>query len=145
MASNHEQFWTHQTYAVVGSEAQGGFPKLTYRGLKALGKKVFAVDPDRDQIEGDAAVHDFDALPGSVDAVVLEVPKEQSAAWVEKAAAIGVRDVWIHMGRESPDALRAARTHGINLRTGTCAVMYVTPGLSYHAIHRGLMKLTGRY
>ncbi len=46
---------------------------------------------------------------------------------------------------ETPEAIPGAREKNLNLRTGTCAVMYVTPGFTYHAIHRGIMKLIGKY
>ncbi len=29
--------------------------------------------------------------------------------------------------------------------SGTCAVMYLTPDLTYHSIHKWIMKLTGKY
>ena len=76
---------------------------------------------------------------------MIEVPKEETRDWVERAADAGVRDVWIHMRRETPEALALAQERGLDLRFGTCAVMYVTPGFTYHAIHRGIMKLLRKY
>ena len=57
----------------------------------------------------------------------------------------GIEDVWIHMGTETPDALALANERGINARSGTCAVMYVTPGVTFHSIHKWIMKLLGKY
>ena len=145
MASNYETFWEHNSYAVVGNKAKRNFPLLTYRGLRKLGKAVFPVDPSTEEIEKDHAYATLDELPTRVDAVVLEVPKEDTKDWVAKVADAGIKDVWIHMGRETPEALDLAREHGINARTGTCAVMYVKPGLSYHSIHRWIAKRTGKY
>lgn len=145
MPSNHELFWQNERYAVVGHTEARGFPLLTYRGLKNLGKTVFPVDVSVPTIDGDPTFGDLAALPEAVQAMVLEVPPEETAAWIERAADAGVKDVWVHMKRETPEALAKAQERGINLRTGTCAVMYVTPGFSYHAIHRGLRKLTGNY
>lgn len=145
MPSNHELFWHRDRFAVVGHSATRGFPLLTYRGLKGLGKKAFPVDASATAIDGDAAFKDLASIPDGVEAVVLEVPQDETLGWVEQAAALGVKDVWVHMTRESPEAIALAEERGINLRTGTCAVMYVTPGFSYHAIHRGLRKLSGKY
>jgi predicted CoA-binding protein len=128
MASNHETFWENDCFAVVGDKAKQNFPVLTYRGLKKLGKAVFPVDPSLEEVEGDHAYATLEGLPSKVDAVVLEVP-----------------DVWIHMGRETPEALALARDKGMNARTGTCAVMYVKPEASYHSIHKWIMKLVGKY
>jgi len=145
MASNYETFWDNDSFAVVGDKARQSFPVLTYRGLKKLGKAVFPVDPSAEEIEGDRAYATLECLPAKVDAVVLEVPKEDTRDWVAKVAGAGIKDVWIHMGRETPEALDLARDHGMNARTGTCAVMYVKPELSYHSIHKWIVKLAGKY
>ena len=145
MTSSYETFFEKGSFAVVGNAARGNFPRLTYRGLKSMGKTVYPVDPSGGAVEGDESFLDLAALPGPVDAVVIEVPREETRDWVERAADAGVRDVWIHMRRETPETLALARERGLDLRCGTCAVMYVTPGFTYHAIHRGIMKLLRKY
>ena len=143
--SDYETFWENDSFAVVGHEARKNFPRLTYRGLKRLGKVVFPVDPSADEIEGDEVYVDLEHLPEKVDAVVLEVPKGETRDWVEKAAQAGIEEIWIHMQRETPEALELARERGLNVRSGTCAVMYLTRGPTYHAIHKWINKLTGKY
>ena len=145
MTSNYETFFENDRFAVVGNKAKQNFPVLTYRGLKKLGKEVFPVDASMEEIEGDHAYAALGDLPVKVDAIVLEVPKEDTRNWVAKAADAGIKDVWIHMGRETPEAVALAQDKGMNARTGTCAVMYVKPELSYHSIHKWIMKRIGKY
>jgi predicted CoA-binding protein len=145
VASDYETFWENSSFAVVGHAARKNFPRLTYRALKQQGKVVYPVDPSADEIEGDRAYKDLQALPGKVDAVVLEVPKEETRDWVARAAEAGIKNVWIHMARETPEALALAKEKGLNARSGTCAVMYLTPGFTYHSIHKWIMKLMGKY
>jgi len=145
MGSNHEDFFLKSSFAIVGHSAKKNFPKLTYGGLKQMGKTVYAVDPGSNEIEGDKAYPDLASLPGKVEAVVLELPKEETADWVAKAAEAGIKDLWVHMNTETDEALVLAREKGMNLRTGTCAVMYVTPGFSFHSFHKWIMKLRGKY
>jgi predicted CoA-binding protein len=145
MASNYETFWEKRSFAVVGHTAKGNFPRLTYQGLKKLGKVVFPVDPSANEIEGDKAYTTLDLIPEKVDAVVLEVPKEETRDWVAKAADAGIMDVWIHMRRDTPEALALAKEKGMNARSGTCGVMYVTPGFTYHSIHKWIAKLAGKH
>lgn len=145
MPSNHEAFWALSKFAVVGHSAKKPFPRLTYRGLKKLGKTVFPVDPSVDEIDGDQTYPDLASLPEKVDGIVIEIPKEETRDWVEKAAEAGVKDIWIHQSADTPDALALAKEKGINARHGTCAVMYVTPGVTYHSIHKLIMKLVGKY
>ena len=130
---------------MVGHSAKRPFPRLTYGALKEQGKVVFAVDPSTDEVDGDPTCADLDSLPGAVDAVVIEVPQGESAQWVRKAAALGVRDVWLHMNTASEEALAVARDANLRLRHGTCAVMYLKQGFTYHSIHRWVNRLRGKY
>ncbi len=145
VSTTHESFWDHASFAFVGSSGTKGFPKLSYGAAKERGKKVFAVDGTVEEIEGDRAFPDFEALPEPVDAAVLEVPREETADWVGRAADAGIREVWIHMNRDTPEALAVADERGVTLHTGSCAVMYLTSGFNVHGLHRWIEKLRGRY
>ena len=145
MPSDYESFWTFNRYAVVGHSARRPFARLTYQGLKDNGKTVYAVDPSAERLEGDPAYPDLASLPEKVDGVVLELPKEETAAWLKQAIEAGVQDIWIHQMTESPEALALAHEHGIRLRSGTCAVMYLKRGFSFHSIHRVVNRLRGKF
>lgn len=145
MPSAYEEFWARSSFAVVGNSAKKSFPRLTYNALKKTGRTVFAVDPSVAEIEGDKTYSDLKSLPERVEAVVLEPPKEETAHWVEQAADAGIKNVWIHMNRDTPEAVAVAQREGLNLLKGTCAVMYVTPGFTYHSLHKWVDKLTGKY
>lgn len=145
MASAHEAFWTHSSYAFVGHSAKKGFPHISYGEAKKQGKRVFAVDPSAEKIDGDKAYPDLRSLPEKVEAVVVEVPRGETLGVVRQAADAGIKDVWIHMNRETPEALAFAKEKGLNVLTGTCAAMYVTRGVSYHSIHKWVNKLLGKY
>jgi predicted CoA-binding protein len=145
MPSIHQEFWEGSSFAVVGHSRVKPFPMLTYAALRSMPEKmVVAVDPSRESIEGDPCFADLSRIPEPVEAVVLEVPKEETASWVEAAANHGVRKIWIHMGRETPEALSLAAEHGIEVCTGTCAVQYLDDGFP-HNVHRFLRKLSGRW
>ena len=145
MTTPNEDFWKHASFAFVANSAKKPFPTLSYGELKKQGKKVFAVDPAATEIEGDATYPDLASLPEPVEAVVLESPREETAEWVRRAADAGIHDVWIHMNRDTPEALEIARERGLDVHTGTCAVMYVKPGFTYHTLHKWIAKLTGKY
>jgi len=145
MPSECEKFWDADVYAVVGASARKPFPKITYNALKERGKTVFAVDATADQIEGDATFSDLATLPQSPQAVVMELPKEETAEWVARAADAGVIEVWLHQMTDTPEALRVAEERGLHALTGHCAVMYAKPGFSMHAPHRWIWKLLKKY
>ena len=83
--------------------------------------------------------------PARCEAAVLELPKEETAAWVAKAADAGVERIWIHQMTDTPEALAEAEKRGLKVITGHCAVMYNKPGMSMHAPHRWIWKLLGKY
>lgn len=146
MTSFHEVFWTNERYAVVGNSADKPFPSLTYGFLKKRGATVFPIDPSTDTVDGDATYEDLASLPQPVQAVVIEVPAAQTAAWVKKAADAGIVHVWIHQGADTPEALAIGEERGLQIRHGNCAVMYVTEGFAQgHGIHRFLWKAIGKY
>ena len=145
MTTSNEEFWNHKSFAFVAHSAKKPFPTLSYGELKKQGKQVFPVDPSVEEIEGDATFPDLVSLPQKVDAVVLEAPREETADWVRQAADAGIQHVWIHMNRDTPEALELARQRGLDVRTGTCAVMYVKPGLSYHSVHKWINQALGNY
>lgn len=145
MQSDREQFWNHASFAVVGDSAGRSFPKLTFQSLEKSGKTVYAVDPSEAPVDGATSYPDFASLPTPVEAAVLELPKAKTAEWVRKAADAGIKAVWIHQQTDTPEALALARENDMEICSGTCAVMYVKPGLSSHALHRGIMKLLKKY
>ena len=146
MASDRERFWDRDTYAVVGHQgSKKAFPKITYQALKERGKTVYPIDAGSGDLDGDKTYPDFATLPGPVSAAVIEVPKEETAGWVAKAADAGVTDVWIHQMTDTPEALAEAEKRGLKVITGHCAVMYNKKGLSMHSPHRGIWKLLGKY
>jgi predicted CoA-binding protein len=146
MPSFHETFWNNERFAVIGNSADKPFPRLTYGFLKERGSVVFPVDSSAADIDGDPTVPDLSSLPEPVQAAIIEVPKEQTAAWVEAAADAGIEHVWIHQGADTPEALAIGEQRGLKVRHGNCAVMYVTEGFAQgHGIHRFLWKVLGKY
>jgi len=146
MPTRNEEFWTHDRYAFVGHTEKKGFPKLSFGLLrKQEGKIAYPVDPSVAEVDGEKTYPDLASLPETVDGVVLEVPKSETKDWVQQAADAGIPRVWIHMQRDTPEALELAAEKGIEVHTGTCAVMYVKKGPSYHSIHKWLMKAAGKY
>jgi predicted CoA-binding protein len=145
MPSEYEKFWENESFAFVGVSAKKPFPKTSYAELKNQGKKVFAVDPSAEKIEGDRAFPDFGSLPEKVEAAVIETPKEETEDWIAGAADAGIKNVWIHVGRDTPEALALAAERGLKVLTGTCAVMYVTKRFTGHSIHKWINKLLGKY
>ena len=146
MPSECEGFWDAASYAIVGRQSsKKAYPKISYGALKERGKTVYPIDPGSGEVDGDKAYPDFASLPSPVKAAILELPKEETATWVAKAADAGVEQIWIHQMTDTPEALAEAEKRGLKVVTGHCAVMYNKPGMSMHAPHRWIWKMLGKY
>ena len=146
MPSEKEAFFSLGSYAVVGNIKLRPFPRLTYRNLRQLGKKVLPVEMGGSRyVEGDEAFPSVADLPERVDGVVVELPRNRVMEVAVQVSEAGIRHLWLHMGCDPPEVLAFCEEQGINVRHGSCAVMYTQQGLSYHSIHRWLMKLVGKY
>lgn len=134
-----------QHIAVVGVSRTGkGFGNAAMKELQVRGYKVFPVHPSLEYINGERCVTHLSALKDEVEGVFICVPPKEAVKIIEEAAAIGIRNVWLQQGAESPEALEVARAHDLNLVSGKCILMYVQPVRSFHGWHRAFVQLTGR-
>jgi len=146
MPSHRELFFELPSFVVIGNSAAKPFPRLTYNNLRLRGKKVFPLDLGGvDEVEGDANIKSLDALPEEVAGAIVEVPRDQTLDVVEAVERAGIRQLWLHMKSESPEVLAFCEEKRIDVRWGTCAVMYTQQGFSFHSIHKAIMKLLGKY
>lgn len=146
MASNKASFFNATSYVVVGNSRTKGFPVITYRNLRRMGKTVYPVDlGGGDTVEGDKAYASVAEVPGDVDAAIIEVPAEQTLAAAKSVVEAGIGHVWLHQRSDTPAVVSYLRDHQVDYHTNGCAVMYTNNRLSMHSIHRGLWKMLGKY
>lgn len=144
-----EHFFLQQSFVVLGdSRSKGGFPKLSYGNLKMLGKTLYPIDVGAGpEVAGDVPLTSLDALPDDVtiDGAIIELARADVLPTVQKLDARGIRKIWVHQGRDTPELAAFCREQGLELHTGSCAVMYTQQGFSYHSIHKWVMKLARKY
>jgi hypothetical protein len=140
-----QHFIDGKRIAVVGvSRSEKKFGNMAFAELAARGYQVFAVHPAAKEIAGAPCYPNLAALRGQVDGVLVIVAPQQAAQVLREAAAIGVKNVWLQQGAESPEALALARELGLELVANKCVLMYAPPVRSFHAWHRGFVWLTGK-
>ena len=111
----------------------------------AEGHKVYPVNPNVDQINGETCYKDVTSLPDNVDRLYIVTPKDQTAAVLKEAAAKGIKNVWIQQRSENDEAVRLAEESSINLIQKECMFKFVDPVSGPHALHRFISKLFGSY
>lgn len=140
--SAKSDFFTHERFALVGDSRDKKFPQFTHKYLQEQGKTVYPVDlaGGKPGYLGSLA-----EVPEDAEAVIIEVAKEKTDEVVSRAVEHGFKSIWLHQMTDTPEALQLAAAAGASVETGACAVMYLAPTLTPHALHRGIWKLIGRY
>jgi predicted CoA-binding protein len=142
-------FLANRRIAVTGvsRNPKGHGSNLVYKRLRDRGYDVFAVNPNADEIEGDACYHDLKSIPDGVEAVVIGTRPELAEATMRECAELGIRHVWMHRGpgagSVSPGATVYGRDHGITVIDGGCPLMFGPTADFGHRAMRGIFKLTG--
>jgi predicted CoA-binding protein len=143
-------FLGQKRIAVAGvSRTPGGShgANVVYTGLKKAGYEVFAVNPNAEEVEGDACYPDIKSIPGGVDAVVVGTAADVSAAVVKDCAELGIQRVWLHRsfggGSVSPEAVTAGDETGITLIAGGCPMMFLENADIGHRCMRWVLSVTG--
>jgi hypothetical protein len=131
--------------AVVGvSRDAKKFGNAIYTELKKRGYQVYAVNPSIQDLAGEPCYPGLEALRGKIDGAVICLQPAKITAVLQEAAQIGLHNIWLQQGSESPEVLKTARDLGLNPVSKKCILMYATPVQSFHNFHRFVMKLVGQ-
>lgn len=144
------EFLAKRRIAVTGvsrenPQQHGG--NAVYRRLRAQGYVVFAVNPNRDEVEGDTCYHDLGEIPGGVDAVVIATSPTHAEETMRRCSELGIRHVWMHRGTGpgsvSPAAAAYGRQKGIVVIDGGCPLMFLPKTDPGHRMMRRIGTWTG--
>jgi predicted CoA-binding protein len=122
--SSVENFLSQKNIAVVGvSRNSKKFGNTIYRSLKKKGYNVFPINPNAEKIEGDNCYPDLLSLPEKIDAVVINVPPEETEKVVLKVNKAGIKRVWLQQGSQSEKAINFSQENGIDCVSNECILM----------------------
>jgi len=142
------EFLAHKRIAVTGVSRK---PKehgsnTVFKRLRDRGYKVFAVNPNADEVEGARSYHDLSSIPGGVDAVVIATSPDKAQGTMRECVKFGIKHVWMHRsyGQGSVNAAATAygREHGITVIDGGCPLMFDPTADFGHKVMR--MVFAGR-
>ena len=112
------------TVAVVGAtDNPSKYGARIYRDLKHKGFTVFAVNPNRDTVDGDPAYPDLASLPEAPTIVDFVVPSRFTLHHLQKCLELGLMNVWIQPGAESPEVLEFVQEHDFNYLAQACIMV----------------------
>lgn len=116
------------TVAVVGAtDDPAKYGSRIYRDLKRKGFTVYAVNPSRDEVDGDPcwpSLGDLPELPTIVDFVV---PPARTLAILEECRALGLENVWIQPGAGDEAVAAYLDDHDFNHLIDACIMVESLP------------------
>ncbi len=112
------------TVAVVGATDNAmKYGSVIYRDLKRKGYPVYPVNPNRTEVDGDKAYPTLDTLPESPTIVNIVVPPSVTIRVLRKSLELGLKNVWLQPGAESPESLAFLQEHGFNYLANACIMV----------------------
>jgi uncharacterized protein len=131
----------------VSRDPQNHGSNVVYRRLKERGYEVFAINPNAEEVEGDASYHDLRSISGGVEAVVIGTRPEIAEQTMRECAELGIKHVWMHRGpgagSVSEEAANYGREHGITVIDGGCPCMFDPTADLGHKVMRFVFTLNG--
>lgn len=125
-------FLSHRRLAVAGVSRKGDTAANgIYRALRDAGYRVFPLNPNAAEVEGDPCFPSVGAIPGGVDGVIVATHPDVAAEVVRECALLRVPRVWLHrsfgQGSVSEEAVELARSEGLDVIDGACPLMFLEP------------------
>lgn len=111
--------------------------------IRKRGKNVYLVDLS-DKSDPDA-LNNISEIPGDIHAAIIGVTKTEPADVIKSLKDKGVSKMWIHWNTETLKVKEMLDDPAVEYITGRCPMMYLGSDLSIHGVHRGVVKLMGKY
>jgi uncharacterized protein len=143
-------FLARKRIAVTGvsREPQSHAGNIVYNRLKDRGYEVFPINPNADEVEGDACYGTLSDVPVSVEAVVIATPPEAAQETIDECVELGIDLVWMHRlfgsGSVSEEAAESCRERGLTVIDGGCPLMFEPCSDKGHKVMRFLFTMTGK-
>ena len=122
--STIEEFLSQEVFAIVGaSRDRSKYGNKVYRDLREKGFKVYPVNPNTSEVEGDTCYPDIISLPQKPDVVNTVVPPKVTEEIVKQCKVLGINRVWMQPGSESEEAIGFCEENGIKVVHSQCAMV----------------------
>jgi predicted CoA-binding protein len=99
------------------------YGSVIYRDLKNKGFRVYPVNPNRETVDGDPTYASLAALPERPTILNLVVPPEATLRVLEAARDLGLWNVWVQPGAESPEVLSFLQANDFNYLANACIMI----------------------
>lgn len=113
------KFLAGQRFAVVGASAnREKYGNKVLRVYQQRQLDVVPVNPSGGEIEGLTAYADLPSVPGTIDGLSIITPPKITEQVVAQALSLGIKNIWMQPGAESPAAIELTEQAGANVIAG---------------------------
>ena len=81
------------------------FGNRIYKKLKSRGYKVYPVNPNYSEIDGDTCYKSLSALPEKPEVIDMVVSPRHGIAVIDEAAQLGIKNIWLQPGTYDDELL----------------------------------------
>ncbi len=112
------------TVAIVGAtDNPAKYGNVIYKDLKGKGFTVFPVNPKKGTVDGDQAYGSLQEIPSKPTVVNLVVPPGVVQGILQQCLDLGLSNVWLQPGAESPKNLAFLKEHNFNYLANACIMI----------------------
>ena len=110
--------------AVIGAtDHPAKYGGIIYRDLKAKGYKVFAVNPNRETVDGDPCWPSVKDLPEKPTIANFVIPAARGLEVLDQCEEAGIFNIWVQPGAESPELEERLRNGPFTWLTRACVMV----------------------
>lgn len=110
--------------AVVGANNNPRkYGYVIYRDLKRKGFDVYPVNPNQQAVDGDTAYPTVADLPETPTIVDFVVPPAVTLEVLKRCLELGLTNVWVQPGAESPEVIAYLQEHDFNYLAHACIMV----------------------
>jgi predicted CoA-binding protein len=126
------EFLAQERFAVAGVSRDGeAAANYIFKRFKELGREVYAINPNAEEVEGERCYASLADLPAPPDAVVVGTPADKAIEIARQCEDAGVQQVWFHRsidgGSFSEEAAELCSGYGATVIPGGCPMMHLHP------------------
>jgi predicted CoA-binding protein len=112
------------TIALVGAtDNPSKYGHTIYHDLKRKGYAVYPVNRQRETVDGDRAYAKLADLPQPPTIVNFVIPPRFTLHVLRQCLELGLKNVWLQPGAESPEVLEFIQEHDFNYLANACIMV----------------------
>ena len=105
-------------WAVIGvTQDKSKFGYKIYKKLLEHNKKVYAINPNYSEIDGNKCYKNLKALPELPEVLDFVVAPKYSKEYIKEAMELGIQNYWFQPGTHNKEVLEMAGENGCNVVT----------------------------